>query len=405
MMRRRHLPVPKPDPSAIDGALSALSEDQLRELVRDILPWLDDPAHARVVNRLIDRAARGESGWAPPRPSKRDVSGIVSFAEAARRIGSADPSDVDGYLRQGSSAFLGKDYAAAYSIFRALLLPIGDCEIDLGQHELVDEVLGVEVADCAAQYVVSMYMTAVPDRRAEAVRKALSEVRGIGHLWEPLREMKQKKKQKKKRRMPVGKQPSSAWKKRTKRVLDRMSTGELATILRALLENHPNLGSEVHGMAVDMLSVASIDDTADDLFETVTSLGIEDFGDRAGPQPWGYVEPSEAAWELLGEAVEPVIHDMKRRAELGLETAAVGICSAIVLGLYRIGGHDSDGLLAYAPDFASEEACFAIEELIRATPSGKRNAVRSHLLASLPERVPDWASMITRAARRKAKRK
>ncbi len=188
-MRRRHLPAAEPDPSAIDGALSAMNADQLRELVRDILPWLDNPTHGRVVNRLIDRAARGEPGWAPPRPSKSNVAGIVSFAEAARHVGSADPSDVDGYLRQGSSAFLSKDYAAAYSIFRALLIPIGDCEIDLGQHELVDEVLGAEVADCAAQYVVSMYMTAVPDRRPEAVRKALSEVRGIGYLWEPLREM------------------------------------------------------------------------------------------------------------------------------------------------------------------------------------------------------------------------
>jgi hypothetical protein len=167
----------------------ALGADELRDLVRDILPELDHRAHGRVVNRLIDRAARIASGWVPPPPSGKGVSEVVSFAEAAKRVGSSDPLEVDGYLRHGSSAFLGKDYAAAFTIFHALLLPIGDGRIDLGQHELLDEVLSVDAADCAAQYVVSMYMTAVPGRRAEAVRSAMNEVCGIGNFREPLREM------------------------------------------------------------------------------------------------------------------------------------------------------------------------------------------------------------------------
>ena len=168
-----------------------MSAEELRELVREILPWLDDRALANVVNRLIDRAARGDSGWTPPAPSGRNVSKIVSFAEEASRNGSADPSVVDRYLRQGSSAFLGKDYATAFTIFHALLLPVGECKIDLGHHEMVDEVLGVEAGDCAAQYVVSMYMTAAPTRRAEAVHRALRAVRGIRRFWNPLRVMEQ----------------------------------------------------------------------------------------------------------------------------------------------------------------------------------------------------------------------
>ena len=136
-MRRRYPPGPGPDPSLIDGAILALGADELRDLVRDILPELDHRAHGRVVNRLIDRATRIASGWVPPPPSGKGVSEVVSFAEAAKRVGSSDPLEVDGYLRHGSSAFLGKDYAAAFTIFHALLLPIGDGRIDLGQHELL----------------------------------------------------------------------------------------------------------------------------------------------------------------------------------------------------------------------------------------------------------------------------
>ena len=188
-MSRRHLAKPTPDASVIEAALEAMEADDLRALLRDIVPWLDESTHARLVNALVDRAARGPSGWVPDGPSDAVVTEIVAFAEAAKRVGSADPSDVDDYLRQGSHAFLRKDYRTAYQIFRALLIPVGNVDIDLGQHEMLDEVLGVDAAACAAQYVVCVYMTATPKDRGKAVLSAIDEMRGIGHFWEPLREL------------------------------------------------------------------------------------------------------------------------------------------------------------------------------------------------------------------------
>jgi hypothetical protein len=174
------------DPSLIEGALAALHAGDLRELVRDILPWIEEPAYGRLVNSLVDRAARGDSDWIPDGPAARDVAAITSYAEAAKRAGHADPATVDEYLRLGSNAFLGKDYRAAAEIFRSLLLPVGEVEIDLGQHELVDEVLTVDVAACAARYVVSTYMTADPEQRPEAVRASIHDVDGIGYFRGPL---------------------------------------------------------------------------------------------------------------------------------------------------------------------------------------------------------------------------
>jgi hypothetical protein len=162
---------------------------ELRALIRDIIPWLDEAVHARLVNALVDRAARNPSGRVPAGPTDAAVASIVAFAEAATRVGRADPLDVDDYLRHGSNAFLGKNYPAAFRIFRELLLPIGNLDIDLGQHEMLDEVLGVDVAACASQYAVCMYMIATPQNRGKAVLSAIDEMNGIGHFWEPLREM------------------------------------------------------------------------------------------------------------------------------------------------------------------------------------------------------------------------
>ncbi|MEE9385022.1 MAG: hypothetical protein V3V08_16580 [Nannocystaceae bacterium] len=188
-MGHRYAPKPTPDASTTEAALDAMDAAELRALIRDIIPWLDESTHARLVNALVDRAARNSSGWVPEGPNATTVSNIMTFAEAAARVGHADPSEVDDYLRQGASAFLGKDYQAAFEIFRALLIPIGNVDIHIGQHEMIDEVLGVDVAACASQYVVSMYMTAMPQNRGKAVLSAIDEMQGVGHFWEPLREM------------------------------------------------------------------------------------------------------------------------------------------------------------------------------------------------------------------------
>ncbi len=136
-----------------------------------------------------------------------------------------------------------------------------------------------------------------------------------------------------------------------------MATSELATVLRALLAKHPELRTEAEQVAVDMLSSPSVDDVAEDVRGTVTSLGIGSFHGRAGKHPWGYVEPSQAAWDLLGEAVEDILADMKRRMDLGPHEAAETICCGIVLGLHKAKGAGSDGPLGWAPDFPAEKSC------------------------------------------------
>lgn len=185
----RYRSKPTPDASSTEAALDAMDADGLRALVREMIPWFDDVLHARFVNALVDRAARTTPSWAPKAPDSAQVGEIQEFAEAAKRIGYAEPSEVDAYLRQGANAFLAKDYAAAFQIFRALLIPAGHGEFQLGQDEMIDEVLGIDPATCAAQYVASMYMTATPKNRGKAVLSAIDEMHGIGYFWKPLREL------------------------------------------------------------------------------------------------------------------------------------------------------------------------------------------------------------------------
>lgn len=179
----------EPARSDVDAALAAMSAEELRDVVQGMLRELDDRAFNRVASSLVSRAARNGSHWAPAALSDHEIAQTLAFAEAAERIGQAGPSEMDQALRRGSAAFLGKDYRAAHQILGALLRPIANGDVDLGQDEMVDEVLGTDTAECAAQYVVATYMISLPAERAPAVRAAIEQVQGVGYFWDPIKVM------------------------------------------------------------------------------------------------------------------------------------------------------------------------------------------------------------------------
>ena len=142
-VRRRTRRTPAENPE-IDPALEAMSAPELRAGVRAVLDLVDENVRAEIVDTFIARATKATSGWRPSRPSQRIIDEAKSFAEAARRMGHADPEDVTEHLRRATKAFHAGDHASARAVFEAILPPIAVADIDLGQHELVEEVLGVD---------------------------------------------------------------------------------------------------------------------------------------------------------------------------------------------------------------------------------------------------------------------
>lgn len=180
--------VPAKDPE-IDRALDAMSAPELRAAVRAVLQEFDEDVRASVVDALIARATKATSGWRPTRPSQRIAEEARSFAEAARHVGHADPDDVTEHLRRATKAFLAGDHPSARAVFDAILPPIASVDIDLGQHELVEEVLGVDARACVAQYATSVYTTTPLRDRPDAILRALEQVEGVGTLSSPIKDM------------------------------------------------------------------------------------------------------------------------------------------------------------------------------------------------------------------------
>ena len=181
-------------------------------------------------------------------------------------------------------------------------------------------------------------------------------------------------------------------------LLERLSPQEAMTVLKQLLEVHPDLRAEAEQFATDCVSSSSIEDMAQEVHGRITGIDLDDLNGRAGKHSWGYVEPGEAAMELMDESIQDLEYDMKRKAELGLVPAARAVCAGIVQGLYQARDADSDGALGWAPDFPGEHADYIVGEYIRACPPAARKEARKSLNTILVSCAPKWAEDLERAA-------
>jgi len=134
-----------------------------------------------------------------------------------------------------------------------------------------------------------------------------------------------------------------------RRTVEGLKPEEAAGVLRPLLEVHPDLATEAEEIAPSLLHQVDYEDVAAEIEDEIRGLDYEDLNARAGSHEWGYIEPSEAAEEILEETVEPFREDMKRYLELGLEAEALEICKGLGLGCYRRSERAGGDVLGWAP--------------------------------------------------------
>lgn len=151
------------------------------------------------------------------------------------------------------------------------------------------------------------------------------------------------------------------------------------------------------------MSSGSIEEVAQDVCDRIIGIDLDALNGRAGKRSWGYVEPGEAAVELMGESLEDLVDDMKRKAELGLLPAAQVACAGIVQGLYQARDTKSDGALGWAPDFPAEHADYVVGDFLRACPVKDRKETRKNLTETPAKCAPEWAESLLRAANEAAK--
>lgn len=171
--------------------------------------------------------------------------------------------------------------------------------------------------------------------------------------------------------------------------LERLRAEESARVLRLLIDRRNEL-PEIELIARNVVCEFQPSLLVEEVERAVLELGMEELGARSGRMIFGYVEPTEVAWALLNEALQPFLDDLKRSIELGFEAQAIARCQAIVLGLYQANAESSrDLVLEWAPDFPLDGAGAAVRVLEH--QSRKLHRKRWSLPAAFLDQIPNWA--------------
>jgi hypothetical protein len=179
-------------------------------------------------------------------------------------------------------------------------------------------------------------------------------------------------------------------------LIDRLTGDEAKAVIRRLLDESPDLLASVERHARDVLGEVSFGAIADDVEDAMRAVDVEELYARAGGHDGGYTSPGDAAYELLEEAIEPFLDDLRRRRELGNEAEALAICQGVLLGLYRMRDQMKGDVLDEAPDFPGDMADTVIDVWSGGDRRGRRRggrAGRRELPRSFVEKyIPDWDS-------------
>lgn len=183
-------------------------------------------------------------------------------------------------------------------------------------------------------------------------------------------------------------------------LLDKLESHEAAAVLSGLLARHAELRTEAEAIARSVLAKVSMLTVAAEVEDALLQFGYDDLNGRAGRHSWGYVEPNEAAGELLEEAIKPFVTQMTRHLGMGLETEALGICQGILLGLYQVRDGSGNDILREVPEFPDESAAYVVGLWAGkdGVKTGRRRAIPPEFVR---EHLPEW-DWVLEAAGQKA---
>jgi len=137
----------------------------------------------------------------------------------------------------------------------------------------------------------------------------------------------------------------------------------------AMLANEPALVKKAYDIAMELVGDANEDEISDDVYSELNSLDIDELYSSSGRTRHGYVDPTDRAWEMFGEALYPFITEMTLNQQRSLPSVAKMHCIGIIKGLLRYKESNSSEVSDWVPDAPDESIITVVEEWKKSNPS------------------------------------
>ncbi len=116
-------------------------------------------------------------------------------------------------------------------------------------------------------------------------------------------------------------------------LLDSINPDDALYVLKVLMNGDSKLSDKIFHILMERLSEIDSDEITMDVYYKLNQLEVEELWYRSGKTRYGYVEPSEEAWVMFEEVIEPFVGEMKKYQKLGMSLEAKKYCIAVIKGI------------------------------------------------------------------------
>ncbi len=136
-------------------------------------------------------------------------------------------------------------------------------------------------------------------------------------------------------------------------VIEQLSPYDALAVLKILARRDAETAAHIAEVAGAHLRGVDPEEVAFVLYDELTLLKPEEVWDRAGPTRHGYVDPTDVAYEMIEEVLDPYLEDLQKYQKLGMSDEANQICMGLLLGFYRFDYESDAEFKDWAPDAMS----------------------------------------------------
>ncbi len=171
--------------------------------------------------------------------------------------------------------------------------------------------------------------------------------------------------------------------------IDRLSVSEARSILKALAREDRQLAIRIREMALSCLADVDAEEIAAAVCAELDVLEVEEVWDRAGPSHrHGYLDPTEAADQMMQEVLTPFLFELEKYQQLGMNLQANQVCMGLLLGLHAFEHESGNKFKEWAPDATSDWA----DEVVSTWKKGRPGrSDMQQIKAFIDQEMPDWS--------------
>jgi len=174
-------------------------------------------------------------------------------------------------------------------------------------------------------------------------------------------------------------------------VIGKLTSEQALKIVKRLSRKGGMIREAIVTEAMNVLSEFSPDETADEVFDVLDSIDVQDCWDRAGGSRDGYTSPDEAAVDIVEEALQPFFDQIERYHELDMPEQEAAYCRGVILGIYRYEQESKSEFKEWAQDIPDECAGYLLARWRERNPA---QAGINAMHTFIRERCPNWAKWL-----------